>query len=133
MKTIVTRMDLVRTKATWADSVFAPAFIINRPTNDATKWLVADSAISELDGISWATTDHDEFIRVPLFEYRLPPQGDLALAFMFKRGLIAAAAAPFLVEQLRVITGNPAELEYDAAGNLSAMVYWFGFAVSPEV
>lgn len=134
MKTIVTRMDIPRTRASWPDTVFTPAYVISRDTGDKTNWLVANSPVPDdmRAGVDWASAAGDEYVRIPLYEYRVVSQGDLALAFAFKLGLIAASVAPIAVKKMHIVTGNPVELIQDAANNVVAMSYWFGFAIASE-
>lgn len=134
MKTIVTRLDIQRTRASWPPTVFTPAYVASRDRGNTDNWLVADSPVPDdiNNGISWAVTRVDEYVRIPLFEYKIAAKGDLALAFAFKLGLIAANLAPMRVKKLHVVTGDPVELIQDAANNVIGMTYWFGFAVSAE-
>ena len=133
MKTVVTRIDIPRTRASWPDTVFNPAYVMSREQGDTSDWLVADSPVPD-DGavISWASARNDEYVRIPLFEYRLAPQGDTALMAIFKLGVIAASQAPLQIKKMYVVTGNPVELIQDAGQNVVAMSYWFGFAFSAE-
>ena len=134
MKTIVTRMNIPRTRASWPDTVFTPAYVISRDSGDKSNWLVANSAVPDdmLVGVDWASSGGDEYVRIPLYEYRITSQGDLALAFAFKLGLIAANVAPIPVKKLHIVTGTPVELIKDADNNVTAMSYWFGFAIAAE-
>lgn len=134
MQTVVTRIDILRTRASWPDTIFSPAYVMSRERGDGSNWWVADSPVpDELAGdIFWASAASDEYIRIPLFEYRLSPQGDLALAHVFKLGVIAASAAPVAVKKMYVITGNPVELIQDSVKTLLAMTYWLGFAFSDK-
>jgi hypothetical protein len=131
MNTKLTRLDLLRTKASWPDSVFKPAYVAPRG-KDPQKWLVADSRISPDSAISWALAANDEYIRIPLFQYKLPPQGDTALAHAFKLGLICAGQLERQIEHLHIVTGNPVELIPDGSDGISGMTYWLGFAIAFE-
>jgi hypothetical protein len=124
-----TRLDMARTKAAWTDTVFTPAYVT--PRKDKKKWQVADSPISS-DHMSWALTSADTYIRIPLFKYTLEAKGDLSLAAMFQLGLICAEQFQKSVTHLHIVTGVPVELTTDAAGNVSGMDYWMGFAIACE-
>jgi hypothetical protein len=134
MKTVVTRMDIPRTRASWPDTVFTPAYVISRDSGDKTSWLVANSPVPDdmRAGVDWASAASDEYVRIPLYEYQITHKGDLALAFMFKLGSIATSLAPINVKKLYIVTGTPVELIKDAANNVAAMSYWFGFAIAAE-
>jgi hypothetical protein len=131
MQTKLTRVDINRTKAAWPDTEFNPAFVASRGSGTQ-KWLVADSAIVQNEQIAWALAANDEYIRIPLFQYTLPAQGDSSLAFAFKLGLICATQLDRRIEHLHVVTGNPVELITDTAGNVTGMQYWLGVAVAFE-
>ena len=127
----LTRLDLLRTKASWPDAVFSPAYVDSR-SSGTQKWLVADSRISADSAINWAISANDEYIRIPLFEYKLPPQGDTALAHIFKLGLICAGQLDRQIEHLHIVTGDPVELIPNGSAGISGMTYWLGFAVAFE-
>lgn len=130
MRIKCTRLDLNRTRASWTDTVFNPAFVSAR--SDSTRWIVADSAVNGDSPILWADAAADEYIRIPLFQYKLPPKGDNALTAVFQLGLIVAMQVGKPIVDLHVVTADPVELIRDAAGNLTHMSYWFGFALSVE-
>ena len=129
MRVKVTRINIPRTRASWPDTEFRPAFVA--PRTDTLKWLIADSIISSAP-ISWANSANDEYIRIPIFQYDIVAQGDLALAFMFKLGLIASAQFERPIEHVHIVTGEPVELITDAANKTRAMRGWLGFAVAFE-
>jgi hypothetical protein len=127
----LTRIDLMRTKAAWPDTTFNPAYVHPRGTGTQ-KWLVADSPIKQNELINWASAAHDEYIRIPLFQYNLPPHGDTALAHAFELGLICAGQFDSQIAHLHVVTGNPVELTTSKTGAVTGMTYWLGFAVAFE-
>lgn len=124
----ITRLDLVKTRATWPDEAFAPAFVYAR-RDDKRKWIVFDKPIAADQELSWASAATDEYVRVPLFKYTLPPQGDVALAKAFELGARCAEQFGGVVTHLHIVTGNPVELVSNVDGRVVAMDYWFGFAV----
>lgn len=132
MQVKVTRINIQRTRASWPDTVFMPAYVASRAASDTQKWLVADSAIDPATTIVWANADHDEFIRIPIFQYDIVPQGDLALAFMFKLGLICAGQLNRSIRHLHIVTGDPVELITGDDNTPVAMRGWLGFAVAFE-
>lgn len=131
MQVKVTRINIPRTRASWPDTVFEPAYVANRSTADTQKWLIADSAI-DAGPVLWASAAHDEFIRIPVFKYDIAPQGDIALAFMFKLGLICAGQLARPVQHLHIVTGEPVELIVDSENKPIVMRGWLGFAVAFE-
>jgi hypothetical protein len=131
MNTKITRVDILRTKASWPDAAFKPAHVFPRGS-DTRKWLIADSAVRPDSAINWASADHDEYIRIPLFQYKLSARGDVALAFAFKLGLICAGQFDQQIEHLHIVTGDPVELLSDSSGAVTGMSYWLGFAVAFE-
>jgi hypothetical protein len=131
MKVKISRINVPRTRAGWPDTEFNPAFILNR-NGDKRKWLVADAPISADAPILWADSSIDEYVRIPIFKYDMVPQGDLALAFMFKLGLICAGQLGEQPRHLYIVTGEPTELVMSADDTPQAMRGWLGFAVSFE-
>jgi hypothetical protein len=133
MQITVTRLDIPRTRASWPDTEFNPAYVAPRQNGDGRNWWVADTPVPT-DGINvsvgWAIAHTDEYIRIPLFSYNIVPQGDLSLAFMFQMGLIAANAFNGKVKSLHMVVGMPAELTYTADGEPESINYWFGFALA---
>jgi hypothetical protein len=93
---------------------------------------VADSAVNEQAPIIWADAASDEYIRIPLFQYKLPPRGDSALTAAFQLGMIVAMQVGKPIVNLHVVTADPVELIRDEAGNVVHMSYWVGFALSVE-
>lgn len=129
MKIITTRLDIIKTRATWPDNSFAPAYVF--PRKDNKKWEVADVAVSN-NPMIWSYAANDEYVRIPLFKYTLPGKGDLSLAVMFQLGLICAGQLPLPIRHLHIVTGVPVELISDNAGNVTGMEYWMGFAIALE-
>lgn len=131
MKLDVVQVDLEKTKAHWpADMPFAPAYMKKFKPGDPLRWMVLDAPFNPGETPSWALTEHDEYLRIPLFSYTLSAQSDLALAFMLQFGLSCAGHFPAPVEKFFVATGKPVELLYDLDTNTNVgLRYWVGFAV----
>jgi len=129
----ITRLDIPRTLASWPDTKFEPAYVAPREKGDSSSWWVADAPIpvaGATTDFDWAIANTDEYIRIPLFSYGIPPQGDLALAFMFRLGIIAANVFNGKVRVVHMVLGTPVELEYTADGVPTGINYWFGFALA---
>lgn len=131
MKVSVARLDMKKTRERWPEGVpFEPALI--KPIEDVggSKWHILDAAYNPGEQPVWAFSEHDEYLRIPLFSYDLNPAADLAMAFLLQIGLSCAAYLPRPVHHFYVATGNPVELLYDPdTGSHSGLRYWFGFAV----
>lgn len=134
MQVIAKQVDIPRTRASWPDALFTPAYVASREQGDSANWIVADSPVPDdaAVGISWAYAYSDEYVRIPLFEYSVKPHGNLALTFAFKLGVIAANAVQAPIKKLYVVSGTPVELIQDANQVVAAMSYWLGFAFSTE-
>jgi len=133
MQIQVTRLDILRTRASWPDTEFRPAYVVARQNGDSRNWRAADSPLPTADGkakVTWALADTDEYIRIPLFSYDISPKGDLALAFMFQLGVTAACEFKGNVAALHMVVGMPAELVYAPDGTPATLNYWFGFALA---
>lgn len=130
MRFKVTRVDIEKTRANWPDGNFAPALVAARDSRDNHVWHVLDKPVNltHPHNISWAIASGDEYIRIPLFAYDAPPQGDLALAFMFQLGLICGNFPQRTFDIVHIVTGNPAELVYDASGAPAELSGWLGAA-----
>lgn len=131
MKLIVDRLDMAKTSENWpATMPFAPAMVKRKNKLGGANWFVAAAAINPGVAPQWAYTEHDEYVRVPLFQYTLSPAADLALAFVLQLGLSCAGYLPGVVTGFYVVTGTPVELLYDADSNVNiGLKYWVGFAV----
>ena len=130
----ISRVDIEQTRASWPGGDFAPALVLPRTKKDANAWHVIDQPISLKTGSvpSWALASSDEYIRIPLFPYNLPPQGDMALAVMLKIGLICSKVPTASVNTAHIVTGNPAELVYNSDGSVYCMTTWLGLALTFE-
>lgn len=130
MELQVSRLDLALTKKTWPEDLpFAPAYVYKRPTAFVERWRVVNSAI--VPGRSPRIVDsyQDPYIRIPLFQYALNPEADLAFAYMIQLGLTCASHIPSAVKKLHIVTGFPVDLLYDdAIKKPNVLRYWFGFA-----
>jgi len=130
----ISRVDIAQTRANWPGGDFAPALVLPRAKKDTNAWHVVDQPISlKTDEVpSWALASGDEYIRIPLFPYNLPAQGDMALAVMLKIGLICSKVPTKSVNAAHIVTGNPAELIYNADGSVYCMTSWLGLALTFE-
>lgn len=131
MKVLVARLDMKKTRDSWPEGIpFAPALLKPIDEVGGSKWHILDAAYNPGAQPVWAFSEHDEYLRIPLFSYDLNPAADLAMAFLLQVGLSCAAYLPRPVQQFYVATGNPVELLYDPdTGANSGLRYWFGFAV----
>ena len=131
MKLRAERVDLHRTRAAWPDGVpFEPALVLPVEKTGGSKWIVLSAPFAPGEDPDWSYTEHDEYLRVPLFAYDLSPVADLAMAFMLQLGLSCAAKLPGKISQFFVVTGNPVELLYDSDTDINTGIrYWVGFAV----
>lgn len=126
-------LDLVETRERWPrEQPFRPALIRSRK-EDKRKWVVLSAPFLPGDEPRWAKTEHDEYIRIPLFPYMLSPEGDKALAFMLQLGLSCASYLPARITDLYIVTGVPVELHYDPRTQECAGIRnWVGFAIITE-
>lgn len=134
MNITVSRMDLQATRANWPkDMPFAPALIHAKQPNQPEDWFVIDSRFNPDETPSLANTLHDQYLRIPLFEYTLSPKADVALASMVQIGLWCVGHVLKPVRTLHVVTGNPVDLLYgDDINTATGLRYWFGFAIATE-
>jgi len=131
MKLLVDQIDLELTRRHWPkEQPFAPAMVKPKSKLDRGNWLVLSSPLVPGGVPEWSSTDHDEYLRIPLFPYTLDPAADLALAFMLQLGLSCAGQLPGKVSDFYVVTGTPVELRYDEDTDINiGLNYWVGFAV----
>lgn len=130
----VEQVDIDATKAHWPkETPFRPALIKNRK-HDKEKWIVLSSPF--IGGVfgppKWSFTEHDEYIRIPLFPYKLSGKGHLALAYMLQLGLSCAGHLPERVTDFYVVVGHPVELLTDPVTEEPYLRYWVGFAILTE-
>lgn len=127
----VSRLDLKKTAENWpADIPFQPALVVKQPTVHPEDWWIADAPLTPDEPPSWASAKQDQYVRIPLFQYRLDSEADIAFAYMLQLGLSCAGHLPGPVKKFHVVTGNPIDLLYDDAINTSlGLLYWFGLAV----
>jgi hypothetical protein len=130
----ISRVDIEQTRANWPGGDFAPALVLPRAKKDTNAWHVIDQPILLKTGEvpSWALASGDEYIRIPLFQYNLPPQADIALATMLQIGLICSKAPTKFVNTAHIVTGNPTELVYNVDGSVYCMTSWLGLALTFE-
>lgn len=126
----ITRIDIEKTRENWPQGEFAPAFVLPRNGKEHDVWHVIDQPIRLIPphSFSWAVAAGDEYIRIPLFLYNIPPQGDLALSFMFRLGLVCGNLTNRNIKTAHIVTGNPAELVYNADGSPAHLSSWIGVA-----
>lgn len=128
----VEQIDMDDTKKHWPkDKPFRPALVKNRRDNNE-KWIVLSQPIVVGQPPAWSKTEHDEYIRIPLFPYRLNGQGHLALAYMLQLGLSCAGHLPVSVTDFYVVVGHPVELITDVNNEATYLSYWVGFAILTE-
>ena len=127
----VAQIDIEKTQASWpAGQPFAPAYVRKFKHGEHKNWMVLGSPMDPGTEPAWDLTEHDEYIRIPLFSYSLNPQADLALAFMLQLGLSCAGHLPKEIDSFFVVTGPPVELLYDPDTDANVGIRcWFGFAV----
>jgi hypothetical protein len=129
LKTV--RLDLETTRENWpADQRFAPAYVRKFKHGERKNWLVLGAALQPGKEPVWGLTEHDEYLRIPLFPYDLNPAPDFALAFMLQLGLSCASYIPKAIDGFYVATGTPVDLRYDPdTNNPTGIRCWIGFAV----
>lgn len=125
MEITSTRVNITRTRENWPPGEFLPAHIF--PRKDKESWIVLDSRYVLGEVPSFALTDADPYIRIPLFQYRLNPVGDAALSFMLQFGLSFANYIAKPIAKLHIVQGEPVELIYSNS-QLTHMNFWVGFA-----
>jgi hypothetical protein len=134
MDLIISTIDLQKTKDNWPDGVpFAPALMLKQPTVSPEAWTVVDAPIVFGEPLSVALAVNDQYVRVPLFEYRLPPQAPNAMAHMLKLGVAAAGAVNKSVKKVHIVSGDPVDLRYSSGiTTATELRYWFGIAFVSE-
>lgn len=135
MNTIVSRLDMKTTAERWpSDIPFAPALIQAIQPGQPEDWIVVDARVTPDSPPSFAYARHDQYLRIPLFDYMLSPEADLAFASVIQIGLACVGHIQKPVRTLHVVTGNPVDLLYEDAISTSAagLRYWFGFAIATE-
>lgn len=134
MELQVVQIDINKTREAWpSGQLFAPAYLFKQPTQSPGRWVVFDAPIVPGQPPSIALAQHDQYVRVPLFQYHLSTQADLAFAYTLQLGLSCAGFLPAVVKKFFVVTGTPVDLLYDRDINTSTgLSYWFGLAVITE-
>jgi hypothetical protein len=134
MKLFFEQLDLEKTRANWPEGApFRPALVKYR-RDDSRHWLALSEPLLPGGTPQWAKTEHDEYVRIPLFPYVVPsPEADRSIAFALQLGLSCAGHLPGRVEAFRVVTGVPVQLLYDPATDQNTgLRFWLGFAVNLE-
>lgn len=131
MELIVSRVDLRKTRENWpAELPFKPALVLKQPVMHPSDWQILDAPLQAGSPPSWASAKQDQYVYIPLFEYRLSPEADLALAGMVHLGLACAGSFSRPVRKLHLAVGNPVDLLYEEdITSCAGLAYWFGFAV----
>lgn len=131
MKLQVSQLDLKKTAENWPkDQAFRPALLIKQPAMHPDNWWVCDAPVIPGEQPIWMSARHDQYVRIPLFEYHLSSEADLALAYMLQLGLSCAGYLPGAVSKFHVVTGSPVDLLHDCGTNKTVgLRYWVGFAV----
>lgn len=135
MKITFDQLDMQKTRQHWPkDTPFQPALVKTRERGDSANWMVLSAPLSPGSPPQWALTEHDEYVRVPLFPYLVSsPQADRALAFAMQLGLTCAGYLPGRVRAFHVVTGVPVQLLYDPDTDAdSGLRFWVGLAVVLE-
>lgn len=124
----LSRVDLDKTRKTWPkDLPFAPSFIYRRPTEHVYCWQVVTSPILITQPYALSESYQDPYVRVPLFEYRLSSESDVALAQILQLGLAGVNNILAPVKIVHIVTGFPVDLVYQD-DKLDSLRYWFGLA-----
>lgn len=125
-----TRIDIEKTRANWPAGEFKPALVLPRENRENYVWHIVDGPVNlqNFEPFTWAVAAGDEYIRIPLFLYEAPAHGDLALTVMFKLGLFCGNLTQQQIKFAHVVTGNPAELVYNADGTAAHIEFWMGAA-----
>lgn len=131
MELKIARLDLEKTKENWPTDVsFTPAYVRKFKHGEKKNWQVLAAALQPGEAPVWSLTEHDEYLRIPLFPYDLSPNPDYALAFMLQLGLSCAGHIPREIAGFYVVTGSPVDLRYDPDTNIHTGIRcWIGFAV----
>lgn len=134
MKITFEHIDLVKTQSSWpAGQPFAPALVKTRKKLENLNWTVLAEKHINGQPPRWAYSHHDDYVRIPLFEYDLPIKLNLAMASLFSMGVVCAASLQKEIRRLHIVTGVPVEILFDENKNEDVGVrYWFGFAVVTE-
>lgn len=134
MNVVLSRLDLKSTRENWpADIPFAPALIQAKQPNQPEDWFVLDAKFFAGSPPSFADTRHDQYLRIPLFEYALSPDADVALAAIVQIGLGCVGYISKPIRAVHIVTGNPVDLLYgDDINTAIGLRYWFGFAIATE-
>lgn len=134
MKTIISRLDINATRENWPNgAAFKPALVVAKQPGQPEDWVVVDAPVNSQEPPSFGYTTHDQYLRIPLFEYRLDPHAELAMAYLVQIGVACAGYIQKPVKTLHVVVGLPVDLLYDAGINMPIGIrYWFGFAFATE-
>lgn len=134
MKTVISRLDIKATRENWpADMPFKPALVVAKQPGQPEEWTVVDAPVRDKEQPSFGYTTHDQYLRIPLFEYTLNPKADLAMAAIVQIGLACVGYVQKPIKTLHVVAGNPVDLLYgDDINTPVGIRYWFGFAFATE-
>lgn len=134
MKITTENVDLVKTRQHWPPGQpFQPRLIKTRKELGNLNWTVLSAQYINGNAPEWSYTDHDSYVGIPLFEYDLPVQFNLALASFLPLGIACAGSLKKSIRRVHIVTGVPVEVLFDADKNEDVGIrYWFGLAVVTE-
>lgn len=134
MNITTSRLDLKTTRTHWpSDMPFAPALIVAKQPGLPEDWYAVDARLDDGQAPSFADTRHDQYLRIPLFEYLLSPEADIAFATAVQFGLACVGYIAQPIKTLHIVTGSPVDLIYgDDINTAVGLRYWFGFAFATE-
>jgi len=126
------RVDIQKTAEHWpTDIPFKPALLASQPTYSPYDWWIVDSPIVCGTKPEWAFAKTDQYVRIPLFQYTLPKDSDLALANLLALGVSCAGYLPGSLQKVHVVTGIPVDLVTEPDINtVICLQYWFGLALA---
>lgn len=111
-----------------AEAGHPPQDVIERLPGDV--WLTSMDAIYLDQPIKWCQYKSEKHVMIPLVPYRLDPNPDLALAFMFSLGVRISYDLGRPVKRLHIATGTPLS---DGSDHPEGKVqYWAGFGLVIE-
>ena len=134
MKITFEHIDLLKTREQWpAGRRFTPALVKTRKSLENLNWTVLAEKHINGQSPSWSYAQHDDYVRIPLFEYDLPVKLNLALAALLSMGVSCAASLQKEIRRLHIVTGVPVEILFDEDKNEDVGIrYWLGFAIVTE-
>lgn len=134
MNIIVSRLDIKTTRERWPNDIpFAPALVLAKQPGQPEDWIAVDARVDADSAPSFTDTTSDQYLRIPLFEYMLSAEADLAFTAPLQIGLSCVGHIHKPIKTLHVVTGNPVDLIYgDDINTAVGLRYWLGFAIATE-